>query len=237
MENLFPTFTWERLFLMVIILLALYFIIMLLERRLRYWGFPLTLKLAAPLGRFVTILYEPIAMLIFIGGFFLIRPIYHGLLLIALFALGYNHLRNYLSGRIILLGGGWQVGKQVEAGAVKGLIARLGRLGVYLQDTKGQHFINYAKLLTDGYTLSTDEEAGGLYNLLISQPNMDSFNPQKLMDLLVKAPYIDWNHRPALSAIDQQQTQLKAQVFLKEDKQLPDLISLIKEWGYQCIVE
>lgn len=236
MENLFPEFTWERLFLLAVILLALYFFIMLLARRLKHLGFPLTLKMAAPLGRFINILYEPISILIFVGGFFLVRPIYHGLVLFALFALGYGHLRNYLSGRIILLGGGWQVGKQVEAGSVKGLIARLGRLGVYLQDTKGQHFINYAKLLTNGYTLSTDEEAGGLYNLLISQQAPEAIDIQRLMDLLVKAPYVDWNHRPVLSTIDDQKTHLKAQIFLKEDRQLPDLVSLINEWGYQCKV-
>lgn len=235
MEELLPKVNWQQLFIIAVVISLGYLLIQWLERRLRRHSFRRLGQLLRPPVRVLAIFYEPFAGILLLGSFFLINPLLHGLLLLLLLALSYGHLKNYLSGRMIQVGQDWQEGNQLDIGHTNGVITRLGRLGIYLQDSEGQHYIGYSRLLTEGYTLFKDENTGGFFNLEIRLPEEGQGGQHriKLMDRLVKTPYLDWQHRPVLQAEEGTEV-LAARIFLREEKQLPELMQLIREWGYGC---
>lgn len=232
MEDLLPQFSWNRLLAMALALGILYFVVQWLAYRLKRLVLPRAVKASKYLARFLMVIYEPVAVVLLAGAFFLIHPILHGLLLVLLVIVSYKHLRNYVSGRIVQLGRDWQPGSQLEAGATKGVITRMGRLGIYLRDNEGQHYIGYASILNNGYTLFTDKSSGGFHHLEISLADTE-LNIQQLEDRLIKIPYLDWSYKPVL---ENTSSGLEARVFLKDDKQLPDMLELLSEWGYKSKV-
>jgi len=235
MEALLPEVSWRQLFITAVVIVLAYLLIQWLERRMRRFSSRKLGELLQRPARFLAVFFEPLAGIILLGAFFLINPLLHGLLLLLLLALSYGHLKNYLSGRMIQVGRDWQEGNQLEIGHINGVITRLGRLGIYLQDSEGQHYIGYSRLLTEGYTLFKDEDTGGFFNLKIQLPEEGTAvqHRVKLMDRLVKTPYLDLNHRPVIQAADETEM-LAAKIFLREEKQLPELMQLIQEWGYGC---
>ena len=236
MEEMLPRVSWNQFFVLVIILLLLHVLIRFFERRIRRMALSSTFQFLNPITRFVSVLYEPVAFIILIGTFVLIKPLLHGGLFLLLFAISYKNLRDYLNGRIILLDRGWKEGNQLQVEGLSGTITTLGRLGIYLQDVRGQHFVSYTRLLAEGYTLAADQQSSSLYQLMIV-PTVEGDlrqHKQKLMDLMAKTPYLDWSHLPVLSLREEGEPYLEASLFLKEEKQLPDFMLLAREWGYHC---
>jgi hypothetical protein len=238
MEAFLPEVSWRQLIVAAIVLMLLYFLVQWLGNRLRRMSLRKTARLLRPIGRFMMVFYEPIAATILLGIFFLVNPLLHGLLLLILLLLGYHHLKNYLSGRLVQLGFDLQTGKQLEIGPVSGVITRLGRLGIYLQNNNGQHYLAYSGLLSGGYTLLSNEDAGGIFSIAIHPPEEVASPEQSRRDLanrLVKVPYVDWSHHPVIQQ-EEQSSHLTARIFIHEEKQLPELLQLVKEWGYTCEV-
>jgi hypothetical protein len=236
MEDILPQLSWNQFVVLVIILLLLHLLIHFFEGRIRRMALSSTFQLLNPITNFVSILYESVAFIILIGTFILINPVLHGSLFLLLFILGYKNLRDYLNGRIILLDKGWKVGNQLQAKGLSGTITKLGRLGIYLQDVQGQHFVSYTRLLAEGYTLAADQQSSSLYQLMIKPAAEGDLrqHKQRIMDLMAKTPYLDWSHLPVVSLQEEGEPYLEASLFLKEDKQLPDFMLLAKEWGYHC---
>ena len=106
--------------------------------------------------------------------------------------------------------------------------------GIKLKTNSGAHFINYSKLLTEGYTLLSGEEIGGFYKLQLSpqSENMPLAPKQDLMNRLTTTPYIDWNHRPELQNSNDDPKVFFARLVLRDKSNFHDLLSLIDEWGY-----
>lgn len=216
-------------------LAALYFALRFFDRRLvrtpffgRYQG------QVQRIIKTVLLVYEPIVLLVLGVGFVFINPLFHGLGLgIALLA-GFAHLRDYLSGRVVQFDKNIKMGTRLSTGELNGFIAKMGRLGLRLANNKGLHYINYSKLLTDGYLLHSGEQIGGYYRLKISPKTTSDKIPsgEKIMDMLIAAPYLDWEHKPDFYFSQKDPSQLNARVSVKEEDHLNDLILLIGEWGY-----
>lgn len=231
-------FNGERLFTIVLLLLFFYLLLNLFEGFLRGAKF---------LGKWheqvhnavhqIFILYEPIAFLLMAGSLVLINPIFFGLIAIILLFTVNDHLRNYMSGRLVQFDKVLTLGNQIRTGNHQGVISRISRFGIRLKTAKGLQFITYPQLLEYGYTITTGDDLGGFYRLTISQDSEEETIPvSKLRNFLAAAPYLDWRHDTEITQNFENPRQVETRVLLHEDHHLPDLVSLIQEWGYLCKV-
>lgn len=232
-------FTWWEFFLIAILLVGLYFVLKLLERLMGKFtilkNYQITIR---NLVGNTLLIYEAIVWLILGGVFILINPPFHGILVLAVLVGGFSHVKNYFSGRIVQYDNSIAVGKRLKTNESQGIISRTERLGLKLRTKKGLQFINYTKLISDGYTLLSGEEIGGYYQLNILPVEQDEKKnyAMQLTDLLNGTPYIDWNHKPIVISPKDLTKPIKAQVVVREETHLNELIRLIHEWGFTCKV-
>ena len=188
--------------------------------------------------RSTLLLYEPLAILGWSAFFVFINPALHSLLLGVFVLGGYPHLRNYLSGRLIRLGHNITFGTKLRSGGVQGVVSKLGNLGLYLQADDGRHYLSYARLLSEGYTLLSGEDVSGVYHLAVEQEGEEppARFATKLIDLLATTPYLDWNHKPEWIADGTAGNHHEFRVVLKQEGHLRELMQLLEELGYSCRV-
>ncbi|NRB47394.1 MAG: hypothetical protein HRU41_06955 [Saprospiraceae bacterium] len=234
--SLLNQFSWTGFLTLSIGLLALYFILQAAYR---------LSKRTSILGRWqgrvidrirqTLLIYEPIALFLLVGAFILINPTLHGILIAFLLLTGFSHLRNYISGRIILFETPNLRGKRLRTGGVEGIVAQAGRLGLQVETNEGLHSLYYAQIQANGYTLLAGEEIGGVFQLYIEGQGEEKTvkNPVHLLDQLATAPYVDWNHKPELLHTYTEREGVQVRIWVQEESHLYDLLSLIKEWGYQ----
>ncbi len=232
-----PHFTWGNFITVAIVLIATYFILRFIK---------IMLDKADFLGAFqsnvkrivnsILLVYELIVILILGASFILIHPVFNGLLLGFMAVVAFPHIRKYLSGRIIQFDNVVKIGKRLSFQNKTGQIADTGRLGIKLRTTKGLHFIDYSRLLNEGFTILSGEEVSGLYQLEIAHKAPEERKNYRIIlhDLLASAPYIDWTQKPQIVQSNSNPNQFKASVTVKDDNQLHELISLIQERGFSC---
>ncbi|MFK7932064.1 MAG: mechanosensitive ion channel domain-containing protein [Saprospiraceae bacterium] len=179
------------------------------------------------------LIYELVVVLILGAAFILVSPLMHGLIVAALFAGAFPHIRNYICGRIVQFDKGVQIGNRLKFSDHTGTIAGIQRVGLKLRTNKGLRFINYSNLLNSGYLLLAGEEIGGYYRLQIKPQagNETKNNRRKLLDILHATPYLNWQQRPIIK-MNADGEMLDARIVLREERQLGDLIQLLEEWGY-----
>ena len=108
-------------------------------------------------------LYEIIVFLILGSILIFINPVLHGVILLAIVVFGFSHIRNYVSGRLVLLDDNLSVGKRLKVGQIKGVIVKLGLFDIQIRTALGISFVNYVRLFQEGYSLIDVEEIGGFY--------------------------------------------------------------------------
>lgn len=185
---------------------------------------------------YALIIYEP-AGIVFVGSLFVLwNPPVHGSIIGVLLLVGFPHIKNYVSGRIVRFDQAVTSGIQLRTGEVKGIVAGLGNMGLQLKTNEGMFYITYSSLLADGYTLLSGDEVGGFYHLRIIALEKDKEGAESpsLMDLLAVTPYLDWNHKPEWIPPGGAREHPEARVLLREENHLYELRDLMKEWGYQC---
>ena len=235
-----PTFTWFNLLIATLVLMFIYFVMRLLHEFLNrlakrnFWlnGFKKGLYLLFNL-------YEIIVILILCSIFLFINPVLHGLILLALILFSFSHIRNYISGRLALLDENLSIGKRLNIGSAKGVIVKMGYLGLQLRTATGLRFVSYRQLFEEGYSLVAVEEIGGFYLFEIEATNIKSKvnHLEWLIDAFLMTPYIDPNRHPELTYTNSQKNILKARILIREDSNLDDFVQLIQGWGYKCLVK
>ena len=241
MDNyLSSQFSWGDFLTIAVVLIALYFLLQFLHQLLE--RFQLMGNFQKRLKKWIyhlLVFYEPLVILILSSVFVLINPLFHGLLLGLLLLIGFSHVKNYMSGRIVQFNNSIDIGKNLSTNGLHGIISKIERLGLKVSTHKGLFFISYSQLLEQGYLVESGEEIGGLYHLKIV-PTEESDDKEKtnhilqLMDLLATAPYLDWNHQPKLVPSNEASRHINAHIIIKEESHLQDLMQLMEEWGYQC---
>jgi len=227
-------FTWANFFSIALLLLLTYvilrFVSELLDRSNIFGSYHATAE--RYVHRFLLV-YELVVVLVLGASFILVAPFLHGLIVAALFAGAFPHIRNYICGRVVQFDKGVQVGNRLKFADHTGTIATIQRVGIKLRTSKGLQFINYSNLLREGYLLLAGEEIGGYYRLQIKpqEGNETKDNRRKLLDIFHVTPYLDWQQRPIIKATGDND-KLDARVVLREERHLPDLIRLLEEWGY-----
>lgn len=230
-------FSWTYLLTTVVLLVGLFSALQFIDRLFEKvalmgtWQQPVHRVI-----RFLIVVFEPLAI-IWIGGIFvLINPVFHGLLLALLFLSAFTFLRNYIAGRIIQMDPHIERGARLQAGTVEGVVLNISRLGIQLQTKEGLFKLSYTRLLDNGYTVLSGEQIGGFYHLRIRPKEAESKvrHQQHLQQLFVTTPFLDWSHKPELTALEDEEKRLEARVLVREENHLHDLMALIREWGYEC---
>lgn len=234
------TLTWTYFFSLALILTILFVILRFLEelfKRFDLLAQPQQSTALQVIHR-ILLVYELLVVLILGAAFVMISPMLHGLIIGALFLGAFPHIRNYICGRVIQFDRGVQIGNRLKFEDSSGTIAAIQRVGLKLRTGKGLRFINYSKLLTEGYLLLAGDEIGGFYRLQIKpQEIQENINyPNQLLDVLHSTPYLNWQHRPIIKGVEAN-GQMDTRVVLKEEKHLSDLIQLLEEWGYSIKVK
>ncbi|MBK7409505.1 MAG: hypothetical protein IPL49_01915 [Saprospirales bacterium] len=178
-------------------------------------------------------LFEPAAALILGGIFIFINPALHGAVVLLLLVAGFSSLRNYVNGRILLLNSSVAGASRIEISAGEGgLIARKGRLGLFLRTDNGLRYIPYSTLLEQGYTLVSGDDMGRLFRIRLVPKEEPGIEPGRLRGLLATTPYLDQSHVPELKALPG--NVFEVDLLLRDEKYLPDLVQLTSEWGWVC---
>lgn len=225
---------WLALSLLGIGLLACYYLLRLLRQ---------LVENTALLGKyhrkaeeavhFLIVVFQPLAILIFLASFVLIDPTVHGILVVILFAAAYHQVRNYLSGRLVLLGKDLHVGGKVKIQELKGTISKLGTLGLQLRSSSGLHYIGYHDVLGQGYTLYSGQESSRIISLDILNIQGDLQQIQQLEDLVASAPYLSHDFQPELLQDPLGQKPLRLRVVLRAEQYLAAFVALLKANGYE----
>lgn len=229
--------SWGNLLVIAIGLLIFYFALQFLRRVVRRAAFlKVFQKPIQNVIRYLLLLYEMLAIVVLSSVFVLINPFYHGALLLIILLIGFPHIKNYVSGRMIKLANQITIGSSIQTDNLEGIVSSMERLGLNLQTKKGIHFLEYDQLLSNGYTILAGEDIGGFYELHITAKEEESKTNHavKLLDLLITAPYLDWHHKPEVSARNANPNDLEAKILVREEVHVHELIALIKEWGYEC---
>lgn len=238
LENLNNQFSLGDFLMITLALLAFYFALHFANRLIKSAGFLKSWQpKVAQIIHYLLVVYEPLAIIILVSAFILIKPVFNGLLVGLLLLAGFSHVRNYTSGWLILTDSNMAVGKKIKTGDLQGIISKLRRLGLHLQTSEGIHYISYSQLQEQGYALISGEEIGGFYFLKITPKDEQKVGNHsiRIMDLLTSAPYVDRNHKPELLP-NKEKNCLEARVLLKEETHLYELMALIEDWGYHGAV-
>ena len=238
MENFFMTqASWSKLFIIAFGLFCLYFALKFLRKLVKRASFLRIFQ--DPLQRIIRytlLLYEMAVILILTSIFVMINPLYHGILLAIVLVIAYNHIKNYVSGRMIKMANEIKEGSGLQTMESEGIVANLRRLGLNLKTKDGIYFIEYSKLMSEGYTILAGEDIGGFYQLKITPQEEDTKTNHlnRILDLLITAPYLDWHHKPEVLPCDENLSDLEARVLVREEIHIHELVAMIKEWGYDC---
>lgn len=229
--------TWATFWLVAFALVLIHFVLLLFKQ---------LLPSSSKSDKFVPILNsglykikvlgEPIAVIILMMAFISINPIYHAPLVLILLLFSFIHLKNYFSGRVVLLDDGILEREEIKIGEYYGTIAKLGRLGLKLRTEDGLRHINYSQVLVWGYTNISRKEIGEFYRLLIvPKENETSINHERtLSNLLGTSPYVYWKRIPEIIKLREEKFQIEARLFVREPRHLDYLMGAIEEWGYSC---
>jgi len=237
--EILPKYQWTDLFKIAILLVIFWFVLLFFRdifKRTRWFG---KSQEAVQYGMDVLLLlFEPLAILLLLGKFVFINFWLHGLVVLLVLVGGFNHFRNYLSGRIVRFDKKIAVGKSIKTEKIQGIIDNRERLGLRIKTGKGIQFIGYSNLLKNGYMLLPDKEIGGFYHLRITpeDSNQTKNHLQYLFDLLVTTPFIDRSFKPEFIETEEKDKAdvISMQGSVREKTHLSELTNLINERGYLC---
>jgi hypothetical protein len=230
------SFSWPAFFTLVAFQVALFFLLRLADRllaRTDNWG--KALSIVKKWAHYTLLIYEPLALILIASAFVLINPPFHGLMLAMVLLLAFGHVRNYISGRLLLLNPLFAPGRRMNSGLAKGIITNIGRQGVSLQTQEGIQFVRYAHLTNQGFTIDPGDEIGGYFNLkILPGTSLQTSDPLlHFQDLLSTAPYLDRKYKPEFNIHLSNDGGFQVKVLLHEENHLYELLSLVKEWGYE----
>lgn len=228
-ENLTYNFTWEQFAQLIVALLAIYWFFKLIKKGLESIHIFSEFRNVALiiLHKFLTI-FQPLAFIISLSVFVFINPVLHGVIMGLVLIFSFLHLKNYLSGRIVLLDGSIVPGKQITYNSTRGSITRCGHLGIQVMTKTGITHISYSNLLTKGYTITPTEPASAPCKLQV-RADGEKQPSENLKDLLNQSPYIDTQYP---LKIEQSETHSTVNCHLFFQNNLSELIETLQEAGY-----
>ncbi len=229
-------YTWGDLLTLTIVLLGLFFLLRIFLR------IAVNISLGGVIRAFfirgiklILLIYEPLALVLLLGLFVMISPWVHGII-IAIVLLGTTgQIRNFFEGSVILSDPKVIVGAPLVIGNTRGNVTKLGRLGLYLRNQKGLHFVNYATMLRKGYTHSTEHTSKGHYQLSVLDDRKDKKPPigTALEQLISTSPYIEAADQPYIRVHKTEDNRAIVRLTVRNIEHLEDLTALLQDQGFK----
>lgn len=216
-------YQWNNILPLGLILLGIYALL-----RLTYWFLTRYLRqnksgkrINKAMNRLV-LFYAPIAWAILIVAFISIDYVRHGLLIGAAFILSFSYLKHYVSGLFLRTNPMIQMGAVVQDGELKGLIHRIGSLGLVLGTSTGEHFIWHGEFEKSGFSVIPPKSTTRLQSIYLKS----ELTQKEILDLLFDHPILAFAKPIELRATKKDQ-QFILQYTLEKGAKKEDLTSFL----------
>jgi hypothetical protein len=240
MENtILAILDWSDFLKVIVLLAAIYFGILLLKYMSRHSSIlrRIEAKTSKQL-KSISILYEPIIVIIITLVIIKINPILYGLIIAALLAIAYQPIKNYIDGKIFLLNNIVKKGQHIYIFNEDSTIQTIGRFGIVLTNGKGSRFIHYSQLAKENYTLLKGVSTGSFHQLLVTANDTNAkktaYGMDFLMEKLLDCPYLNWTFKPDIQPSETDHETYVLEILLNKDSHLNYMIQLITESGFSC---
>lgn len=186
--------------------------------------------------RKLLVLFEPVSAFLVGFLFVFINPLEHGIMVVLVIAALFPHLRNYLTGRLVMLENDLKTDDEVVSGNVAGKVLFRGRLGIKILGEKGPIHLGYMQLLQQGYEKLSGYASGEYVRFqLEALPEAVEKNPhRKIMHILSASPYVDWHSNPEVTQESEEPPIWVARVLLRTESHYLDLAEMLREKGFNC---
>ncbi|MFC3881828.1 hypothetical protein ACFOSV_16650 [Algoriphagus namhaensis] len=192
METTTDIFTWKDLWLLALVLLALYGLLHLIrlgfDRYMKQNRIGNRLKLSSK--RF-ELFYIPMAWLILVIGFISIDPIWHGLFLGIAGLFAFPYLKNYVSGLFLKANPMLEIGAIVQNGEVRGLINRITSLGLVLGTSTGEQFVWYSQFEKMGFAVIAQQTNQRLQSVYLES----DLSTSQILDVMFDHPVLSFGKK------------------------------------------
>lgn len=215
---------------LALIFLAIQLIIFILENLSRQSS--VSSRIIAALN-FILEHVEPVIILIVLAYFLSINLVFHSLLLIVLVIGGYRQIRDYITGKALRYGGSLRIGNRLTIGDLSGEVGAMNRFGFQLKENEIVHYIHYAKLYDQGFSVQAQDAFRGFYALEIAKPT-GGMDLSDLTSLIFNSPFTD-NHSE-IKPIDYtpEANKVRMSIHLRNETHLDDLKAYLEQKGYEC---
>jgi hypothetical protein len=221
-ENLYH---WNNLFALGLILLGIYAILVaghwLVKRYLRQNK---SGKRITRIMKRLALFYVPLAWGILIVSFVSIDYIRHGILISVGFILTFPYLKHYISGLFLRENPMIQIGAVVQGKKIKGLIHKIGSLGLVLGTSTGEHFIWHGEFEQSGFSVIPPKSTTRLQSIYLQS----QLSKKQILDLLFDQPILAYSKPIDLKATKKDH-QFILQYTLEKGAKTEDLISFLNE--------
>lgn len=184
--------------------------------------------------RKLLVLFEPVSAFLIGFMFVFINPIEHGIMVVLLITALFPHLREYLTGRLLILENNLEKDDEIITGAIEGKVMFLGRMGLKILGERGPIHVSYRKLLEVGYEKISGYETGEYVRFLMDSQAEGNLQAQNrlIVHTLSASPFVDWNTHPEVSLHTETPPVWEARVLLRCESHFEDLAELLREKGF-----
>ncbi|MGB5418645.1 hypothetical protein [Algibacter sp.] len=224
METIDFLYTWEGLFFLCLLLVAIYwglkfllYFFKFLSKRYVYN------KLIINLLTKAIVLYKPFAVVVLVLYFISINYITHTIILAMVSLFGYNYFKNYIQGIFLKLNRLIEIGTVLKIDNNKGDIRKILPFGILLNTENGEQFLNYSTIEKSGFTILSIENKTFQQTLFLqTEESIDT-----ILDLLFDNPILSFIDRPVVSK-GQNSHEKKLQYTLELGATSQDLVDFLK---------
>jgi hypothetical protein len=182
----------------------------------------------------VILFYPFAASTLLMSIWIFVNPIWHFSIALFLLLVSFEHLKNIFRGLLLKAADEVNIGAVLRVGELQGEVSEMRPLGLYLINNDGLHFLSYQTLATQGYIIVQRPDIAGFCLLKIVAEAEKQQQSQKLKELLISTPYVDWAHPLQVVNFHESEDYLQVKVFLRENHYKSKLLQLMDEWGYSC---
>jgi len=221
-ENLYH---WTNLFALGLMLIGIYVILKaahwLAKRYLRQNK---SGKRVTRVVKRLSLFYVPVAWGILIVAFITIDYIRHGLLIGVSFVLTFPYLKHYVSGLFLRANPMIQIGAVIQGNNLRGLINKIGSLGLVLGTSTGEHFIWHGEFEQSGFSVIPPKSTTRLQSIYLQS----SLSKKQILDLLFDQPVLAFSKPIELRDTKKDQLFI-LQYTLEKGAKTEDLTSFLSE--------
>lgn len=224
MEILSQLNTWERLFSLALLLLAIYWFFKLFTYAIEKFAKQnlYNKKVNTTLKKGL-LLFKPTAILLLILDFVSINYITHTILLAVVCVFGFSHLKNYINGLILKLNPLINKGALIKIDNYIGEIKTMLPFGLILNTENGERFINYSFIEKKGFAIKFSDTSLLRQTLYLETKKTED----EILDLLFDNPILNYEDNPVLKASEN--NKLKLQYTLETGASTEALIAFLED--------